>query len=642
MNGSRRVPGGRSIWTATAQLLLATAASAQGAGTPDAAGDDGMALQEVTVTATRREESQSKVPISISAFTQKTLDDRSVRSIDDIARLTPGVQFDRTQNAGTAIANISIRGISSPDAGSGATGIYVDDTPIQSRSVVQGIGSSAFPAIFDLERVEVLRGPQGTLFGAGSEGGTVRFITPQPSTTKFSNYSRADVGFTAGGSPSFELGTAFNFPLSTDKAGLRVSASHRRDGGYVGRIDIHNGKLLERDSNWSDTKTFRAALAFKVSDTLTITPSFYYQNQWFNDSSVYWEDYTDPVTGERTVYSRPDDGVFNRGTLLANYTRDNFTLPAVKVDWDLGSVRLISNTSYFDRDQVGISDLSSFEAAVWTGNPIFPPGMYAPSYNDTSQKTFTQEVRLQSQGGDSRLTWVVGAFYQRARQHHHERVEDIFLPDLFFANTGLNFDDIFPGADCTGALHGQDRSGGHHRQATGVLRATGLQDHRQAEGDRRRALRQDGLQHYAVYAGPIVGPIADDSGSKSTKPVTPKGGPVVPDDGRHAAVRECLQGLPQRRIQQSRGGQLRRIVHRHAHTRHRPGRPRTDRSPAAVRRRHRLVLRARRQDPRARRSPAARRQRLPDQVGQHPVRLHPAALRLLVHDQRRSGDQPRL
>jgi outer membrane receptor protein involved in Fe transport len=514
MISSRRIFAVSSVLAAT-QLLLAGTATAQ---STDAT------LQEIIVTATRREESLSKVPISISAYTQQTLDDRSVRTVDDIARLTPGVQFDRANNSSSGVADISIRGISSPSAGSGATGIYIDDTPIQARMVVQDMGSSVFPAIFDLERVEILRGPQGTLFGAGSEGGTVRFITPQPSTTQFSNYSRAELGFTQGGGPSFEAGTALNVPLSENRVGLRVSASYRRDGGYVGRIDIHNLQLLENESNWSDTKTFRAALAFQATDALTITPSLYYQDQWFNDSSVYWEGYTDPVSGDYTAYSNPGKDVFNRGTLLANSTADHFLLPALKIDWNLGAVKLISNTSYFDRDQHGISDLSSFEADVWAGNPIFPQGMYAPSYNATTQQTFTQEVRLQSQQDDSRFSWVVGAFYQHAKQHHHERVEDIFLPDLFFENTGEVFEDVFPGGMYEGKytvkidpVDTVDKQLALFGQVNFKItdRLTAIVGARYARTD---------FSIHAVYAGPIVGPIADDRGSKTANPVTPKFG----------------------------------------------------------------------------------------------------------------------
>lgn len=506
MSVSRRLAMGLLLPAALSPILLSATAQAQDADTSASAGK----LEEIIVTAARREENQQKVAISVSAYTQKTLDERGVRTIDDIARLTPGVTFSRARGAGSATADISIRGISS-DAGSGATGIYIDDTPIQSRAVVGGIGSSAFPAIFDLERVEVLRGPQGTLFGAGSEGGTVRFITPQPSTTVSSAYARSDASFTTGGSPSYEGGAALNVPVVEDKLGLRVSASYRRDGGYISRLNFRTRNVVENDSNWSDTTVFRAAMAFTPSDSVTITPSFYYQNQLFNDAAGYWEELSNP--------GRHD---FNSGLTLANKVSDRFTLPALKIDWDLGPVLLTSNTSYYDRTQEGINDLASFEAAVWTGNPYFPEGMYAPSREGTSQQSFTQEIRLQSQDADARLTWLVGAFYQNAKQGHHERVEDIFLPDLFFDNTGLNFDDIFPGGLYEGLytvkidpIDTVDKQLAFFGQAdfklTDKLKITGGVRYAQTD-----------FSIHAVYAGPIVGPVAEDRGSKSADPVTPK------------------------------------------------------------------------------------------------------------------------
>ena len=135
------------------------------------------ALEEIVVTATRREENISRVPISITALSQETLDKKGIKDFKDVARFTPGVAIDTSQTN-----QISIRGISS-SGGSGTTGIYIDDVPIQLRAL--GFNSDdALLKIFDLDRVEVLRGPQGTLFGAGSEGGTVRYITVQPSLTK--------------------------------------------------------------------------------------------------------------------------------------------------------------------------------------------------------------------------------------------------------------------------------------------------------------------------------------------------------------------------------------------------------------------------------------------------------------------------
>ena len=142
-----------------------------------------MSLEEIVVTAQRREERLQNVPISVSVYNQATMDAQGTRTIDDIARLTPAITFIRSANNNNAeSSDIAIRGIAS-NAGAATTGIYIDDTPIQSRHLSFG-SFNTYPALFDLERVEVLRGPQGTLFGAGSEGGTVRFISPEPSLTR--------------------------------------------------------------------------------------------------------------------------------------------------------------------------------------------------------------------------------------------------------------------------------------------------------------------------------------------------------------------------------------------------------------------------------------------------------------------------
>src|SRR5262249_19171837 len=186
-------------------LSGATGVRAAEAGRAEAAAaPEGMA--EVTVTAQRREESLSKVPVSVTAITQADIDSKGIKDIRDVARFTPGINVD---NSGTN--NITIRGIAS-SGGAGTTGIYIDETPIQMRALAFN-PDEALPKAFDIDRVEVLRGPQGTLFGAGSEGGTVRYITTQPSLTKTSIYSRSEVSVTQGGDPSFEAGAALAGPL---------------------------------------------------------------------------------------------------------------------------------------------------------------------------------------------------------------------------------------------------------------------------------------------------------------------------------------------------------------------------------------------------------------------------------------------
>src|SRR5262249_43967697 len=144
---------------------------------------------EVVVTATRREEALSKVPISVTALTQDALDEKGIKDIRDMVRFTPGVSID---DSGTNA--ISIRGISS-SGGAGTTGIYIDDTPIQMRAVGSN-PDDPLPKAFALQRVGVRRGPRGILFGAGAEGGAVRYIMPPASTTKSDTYVRSDFSYT--------------------------------------------------------------------------------------------------------------------------------------------------------------------------------------------------------------------------------------------------------------------------------------------------------------------------------------------------------------------------------------------------------------------------------------------------------------
>lgn len=183
-------------------------------------------LEEVLVTATRREESVRDVPISVAVFGAKQMDVQGMRGIDDLARFAPGVTFTRNTTRGSDLGNtISIRGVSSNGAGASTTGVYIDDTPIQVGTVLAGanFADTAYPKLFDIQRVEVLRGPQSTLFGSGSEGGTVRFITPAPSLTDSSAYVRSEIATTQYGAPSYEVGAAGGAPIIDGKLGFRAS-----------------------------------------------------------------------------------------------------------------------------------------------------------------------------------------------------------------------------------------------------------------------------------------------------------------------------------------------------------------------------------------------------------------------------------
>lgn len=414
---------------------------------PARAADDPAAagvLQEVVVTATRREESLSKVPISVSAFTQESIDIRGIKDFQDVARFTPGVNID---NTGTN--NISIRGISST-AGAGTTGIYIDDTPIQMRALAFN-PDDALPKTFDVERVEVLRGPQGTLFGAGSEGGTVRYITTQPSLTKSSIYSRSEISYTQGGAPSYEIGVAGGGPLVDGKFGVRATVWYRRDGGWIDHLDPTTLSTLEKDANRTKTVMFRLAAIWAPTDAVTITPSVYFQNLKRNAGSDYWPILSDPG---RHVYRNADPSP------VADPI-DRFVLPALKIDANLGSVRFISNTSYYNRHNVTGYDGTLYNLGFFqtmldpTVAPLplldgsglhLPPGLTdyrAPASVLNDQKNFVQEFRLQSNDPDARLIWTAGLFFSTAKQKYVERISGLHDEAFFQQLAGSSVGDFF-------------------------------------------------------------------------------------------------------------------------------------------------------------------------------------------------------
>ena len=364
-------------------------------------------LAEIKVTATRREEALSKVPLSVVATDQQTLDKQGVRSADDLMRLTPSITFGQSsQFYGTGQSNISIRGIQST-SGIPTTGVYIDDTPIQTRTGISPSLTNAYPQIFDLDRVEVLRGPQGTLFGTGSLGGAVRFITPEPVLEGSKLYTRSEASSTENGGISYEAGVAGGAALIDDKLGFRGSISHRYDSGYVDRLDRVTRQVAERDINHSRSTVGRLAFGWKPAENVTITPSVLFQEVEIADSSLV------DLRSSDVERSELRNGLF----ILPEPHSDRFWLPALKAAVDFDRFTLISNTSYLTRKTSTSSDDNTLNLAIFANyfDPVPPPGFqdaFAYTHNRTSQKGFTQELRLQS-ADDGRLNWVVGAFFSR-------------------------------------------------------------------------------------------------------------------------------------------------------------------------------------------------------------------------------------
>lgn len=391
-------------------------------------GESESSMADIVVTATRQAEPLSRVPISIAAFDQQSMDAQGVRSINDLARLTPGLRISAagtSPNDVTGVrSTIAIRGITS-SAGAATTGIYINETPIQVRAT-GNTATTAYPLIFDLDRVEVLRGPQGTLFGAGAQGGVVRFITPAPGLDRYSGYARTEIAATEGGDMSYEAGAAVGGPIVDGKLGFRASGWYRRDGGWIDRVDFRTRAPVNRNANGSDSYTLRGALSWEPVADLRITASVFHQKQVIDNPPLMFADLTDIGTG-----------TFLSGRVLDQPRRDRFTLPTLDIEYSLGSVRLISNTSYFRRQMRYDADYTNFIGALLLGDPRPSiAGQYDLARFRDDQRNFSQELRLQSDG-NAPLDWVFGVYFGQSKQRARQTNVSPFLDRALIQRYGV-------------------------------------------------------------------------------------------------------------------------------------------------------------------------------------------------------------
>ncbi len=439
------------ILAVCAVLGAASQAQAQRAPEGQASATPTVGLEEIIVTATRRAEALENVPISVQAFSQEKMDKQGIRDIGDIAAYTPSLEYSQSDGLRTLNNRISIRGVTS-SVGAPTTGIYIDETPIAIRTLRTNGDPSAtpFPQLFDIERVEVLRGPQGTLFGSGSEGGTVRFITPEPNMTNSSVYTRFGTSITKGGSPSWEAGAAGGAPILEDRLGFRISASASQTGGYISHGNYYTGMVDQADYNWQKSINMRVALKLKVTDEFTISPSFYHQQITANGGNgFYLPDNTNGVDTTNPAYvayyqryggqfdnfghfgdgARPGHYVSAEGTIGSSTQYMNLT--AVNFKYSLPKIDIIYNPSVYDTKQDNVSDFTFLSYQIFPlfvgASPVtFPsnPGAKSPEYDNQDNRAVTHELRVQNSDPDARVNWVVGLYLFNQRLFSHSAIDN--------------------------------------------------------------------------------------------------------------------------------------------------------------------------------------------------------------------------
>jgi iron complex outermembrane receptor protein len=345
-----RLYGALMAGASLSALLIPLQAIAQTAPAPaPAAGASSTGLAEVVVTATRQSSSVNRVALSIAAVTQQSLDQAGIKTAQDISRVVPGLTIPPPGGGGQTVGAggvgiFTVRGIYS-SAGAATTGVYMDDTSVTRRNNagVQQNNGAPLPVLYDLERVEVLKGPQGTLYGGSSEGGTVRFISAAPSLTTMSGNARVEAKTVDMGGWGGQVGLAVGGPLVQDKLGFRLAGMFQRSPGYIDAYSPYTGQKMFSDVNSEDQNMIKGALKWQITDRLVADLSAY--NSIDRDASQ--------VVAPTTIFSPQANGQKAGSTTT-------FTTPSVCIDQRSSAVFVPFNPGQPANSQPSANPLAPF------------------------------------------------------------------------------------------------------------------------------------------------------------------------------------------------------------------------------------------------------------------------------------------
>jgi iron complex outermembrane receptor protein len=384
-----------------------------------ALGQTNRQLEEIVVTAQKRTESLQDIPFSVAAITEETLRRSGATNIVELARNVSGLAI---TDLGPGQSQVAIRGISAGQVirdqpgVKESVGIYLDESAISVALFTPDLD------LYDLERVEVLRGPQGTLFGAGSSSGTLRYITRQPQFDEFGVSTELTAATVQDGEFGGGVKGAVNLPMS-DTVAARVVAYYSQLPGFMDSIYPNRGK--KEDVNSGERTGVRASLRFEPNDQLTVTPRIVYQKLetdgfpridiWNILGNPYTTTETPVDYGERTQVTQFDEGL-----------DDDFTMGDLNVGFDFGAMTLTSITSYTDRQVQVRRDASQLTGSVTydiEGDPGYNSAnvrLDSMLVDDTDLEAFSQELRLASNDVDASFRWLVGAFYQQVDRYYRQ------------------------------------------------------------------------------------------------------------------------------------------------------------------------------------------------------------------------------
>ena len=384
-------------------------------------------LAEVVVTAQKRSERLLSVAAPVTALTSATLDRMEAVRLDDYAALAPGLNLFGTREGD---AQLVVRGITTGSSNSTTTATYIDDSPFGS-STTHALGGSLALDLDpgSLQRIEVLRGPQGTLYGASALGGIVKYVTVPPSLTEFGGRVELDGSMVDGGGQGYGVRGMLSGPLIANTLGFTLSAFDRRDPGY-----IDNPNLDQRNVNSTRVDGGRAALLWQPSDGFSANLSILAQDTHGNGSSYEWLDANlTPVDGGLKQYFFIDQPLERQSRLYSLTLND-----------DMGWGTMTSITSYQSEKYHEVVDTTTYYSPVLQfilGIDDPNLGVYLPDRVDLNK--ITQEVRIASPSSN-RLEWQGGVFFTHESSDYSQSLNAFNIPDRQPLSLGV---DLYNGND---------------------------------------------------------------------------------------------------------------------------------------------------------------------------------------------------
>ncbi|TMH31017.1 MAG: TonB-dependent receptor [Betaproteobacteria bacterium] len=436
--------------------IVASGAQAQQAPAPAesaASAPQAVVLEQVVVTSQKRREDVRKVPLSVSVLSGDTLQENHITDLTDLTRSVPNVSF--SSQAGAGLSTIEIRGISS-QAGSATVSVYLDDVSLTTRNIYsQG---TAEPRFFDIDRVEVLRGPQGTLYGASSLGGTIKFISKQPDSKTFSGNATTEVSSTSHGGTNYMAQGIVNVPLLNERIGLRLGVQSGHDSGYINQVDPSTLKVIDKGINSTRWDVLKLALKAELAPGWSATPALFAQRYKSDDIDAAYLS----VGGYQVPagITPPTLGLFQTSKIVREPATDRLTVTSLTLNGNVGFGDLTGILSgysrRFDRIQDGTAINVPYIASVVTDPTLGALVATLPSAVQLNNKIdqTSLELRLASKDYEASrgpLTWVGGIYLAQTKTQVFDN-EPVFGINAAFTAAGRVINDpnelagSFPGA----------------------------------------------------------------------------------------------------------------------------------------------------------------------------------------------------